>query len=91
MFIDKFVSSILEPKGLDYKLQFCGSTGTNAVEAALKLARKVKNRTNVFSFMGAFHGMSIGSLAATSNAVSRKGEGNIYALPARIHEQFRHD
>jgi diaminobutyrate-2-oxoglutarate transaminase len=75
MFIDKFVSSILEPKGLDYKLQFCGSTGTNAVEAALKLARKVKNRTNVFSFMGAYHGMSIGSLAATSNAVSRKGAG----------------
>lgn len=75
MFIDQFVSSILEPRGLDYKLQFCGSTGTNAVEAALKLARKVKGRTNVFSFMGAYHGMSIGSLAATSDAGSRKGAG----------------
>ena len=74
-FIDKFVGSILEPKGLDYKLQFCGSTGTNAVEAALKLARKVKKRQNIFSFMGAFHGMSIGSLSATSGRSSREGAG----------------
>lgn len=74
-FIDKFVGSILEPKGLDYKLQFCGSTGTNAVEAALKLARKVKKRNNIFSFMGAFHGMSIGSLSATSGRSSREGAG----------------
>ncbi|QKS46622.1 diaminobutyrate--2-oxoglutarate transaminase [Paenibacillus cellulosilyticus] len=74
-FIDYFVEHILEPRGLDYKLQFCGATGTNAVEAALKLARKVKKRTNVFSFMGAFHGMSLGSLAATSNRDSREGAG----------------
>nr|WP_157272880.1 diaminobutyrate--2-oxoglutarate transaminase [Paenibacillus daejeonensis] len=74
-FIDKFVSSVLAPRGLDYKLQFCGSTGTNAVEAALKLARKVKKRETIFSFMGAFHGMSIGSLSATSSRSSRKGAG----------------
>lgn len=74
-FIQKFVNSILYPRGMDYKLQFCGATGTNAVEAALKLARKVKKRTNIFSFMGAFHGMSVGSLSCTSNHSSRQGAG----------------
>lgn len=74
-FMEKFWESIMKPRNLDYKLQFCGPTGTNAVEAALKLARKVKNRSNIFSFMGAFHGMSLGSLAATSNRESREGAG----------------
>lgn len=54
---------------------FCGSTGTNAVEAALKLSRKVKNRINVFAFSGAFHGMTLGSLAMTSDTFSRGGAG----------------
>ncbi|WP_091233540.1 diaminobutyrate--2-oxoglutarate transaminase [Fontibacillus panacisegetis] len=74
-FVTKFVERILKPRDLEYKLQFCGATGTNAVEAALKLARKVKKRTNIFSFMGSFHGMSLGSLSATSNKSSREGAG----------------
>lgn len=74
-FITKFVDHVLKPRNLEYKLQFCGATGTNAVEASLKLARKVKKRTNIFSFMGAFHGMSLGSLSATSNRSSREGAG----------------
>ncbi len=74
-FIEKFIEGVLKPKGLDYKLQFCGPTGTNAVEAALKLARKVKNRTGIFSFMGGFHGMSLGSLSVTGNIQHRKGAG----------------
>ena len=74
-FINDFVEKILKPRNLDYKIQFCGSTGTNAVEAALKLARKVKKRNNIFSFMGGFHGMSLGSLATTSNLSSRAGAG----------------
>lgn len=60
---------------MEYKLQFCGPTGTNAVEAALKLARKYTGRTGVFSFMGGYHGMSLGSLAVTSNRDSRQGAG----------------
>ncbi|MVO98792.1 diaminobutyrate--2-oxoglutarate transaminase [Paenibacillus lutrae] len=74
-FIQSFSSLILKPRELDYKLQFCGPTGTNAVEAALKLARKVTGRTGVFTFMGSFHGMSMGSLAVTSNKESRAGAG----------------
>ncbi len=74
-FINKFNESILNPRGLDYKIQFCGATGTNAVEAALKLARKIKRRAGIFSFMGGFHGMTLGSLAATSNIQNRLGAG----------------
>lgn len=67
-FIEAFVYNILEPRNLDYKLQFVGSTGTNAIETALKIARKVKRRKQVMSFTNGFHGMSMGSLSITGNS-----------------------
>lgn len=72
-FLVKFSEAILIPKKLDYRVQFCGSTGTNAVEAALKLARKVTKRTGIFSFMGAYHGMTLGSLSISGNTAIRSG------------------
>lgn len=74
-FIETFEDTVLKPRGLDYKIQFPGPTGTNAVEAALKLARKVKKRSNIFALMGAFHGMTLGALALTTDKSSRKGAG----------------
>jgi diaminobutyrate-2-oxoglutarate transaminase len=74
-FIESFQRIILAPRGLDYKLQFPGPTGTNAVEAALKLARKVTKRRNVVSFSRGFHGMTLGALAATHNRQARQGAG----------------
>ena len=74
-FIEYFEKNILEPRGFEYKIQFPGPTGTNAVEAALKLARKVKKRNNIFAFMGAFHGMTLGSLSMTTDRDSREGAG----------------
>lgn len=71
-FLETFREKILAPRGLPHKVMFCGSTGTNAVEAALKLARKVTGRDTVFAFSGAFHGMSLGSLAVTSGKDSRQ-------------------
>ncbi|HVU22937.1 MAG TPA: diaminobutyrate--2-oxoglutarate transaminase, partial [Opitutus sp.] len=50
------------------KVQFTGPTGANAVEAALKLARRVKGRRNVIAFTNAYHGLSMGALAATANS-----------------------
>src|SRR5207245_2605463 len=49
-FLDSFQSRILRPRRLDYKVAFTGPTGTNAVEAALKLARKVTGRTSIARF-----------------------------------------
>ncbi|MFG3343706.1 diaminobutyrate--2-oxoglutarate transaminase [Streptomyces sp. NPDC048018] len=74
-FLETFRATVLEPRALPYKVMFPGPTGTNAVEAALKLARKVTGRETVVSFTNAFHGMSLGSLAVTGNATKRAGAG----------------
>ncbi|MFE2889505.1 diaminobutyrate--2-oxoglutarate transaminase [Streptomyces sp. NPDC059272] len=74
-FLTAFGRRILAPRNLDYRVQFCGPTGTNSVEAALKLARKVTGRSTVVAFTGAFHGMSLGSLAVTGNASKRAAAG----------------
>ncbi|KAA3633977.1 MAG: diaminobutyrate--2-oxoglutarate transaminase [Proteobacteria bacterium] len=72
-FLERFNEVVLAPRGFHYKVQFPGPTGTNAVEAAMKLARKVTGRTNVVFFTNAFHGMTVGSLAVTGNAGKRAG------------------
>ncbi|MFF9342485.1 diaminobutyrate--2-oxoglutarate transaminase [Streptomyces sp. NPDC014773] len=74
-FLTEFGARVLGPRRLDYRVQFPGPTGTNSVEAALKLARKVTGRQTVVAFTGAFHGMSLGSLAVTGNASKRAGAG----------------
>ena len=74
-FIERFQQVVLAPRGLDYKFLFPGPTGTNAVETALKLARKATGRTSVFAFRGGFHGMTLGSLSITSNQMKREGAG----------------
>jgi len=74
-FLQKFSDVILAPRELDYKVQFPGPTGTNAVEAALKLARKVTGRETIVSFTNAFHGMTLGSLAVTGDSMKRGGAG----------------
>lgn len=74
-FLERFQEIILAPRGLDYRVQFTGPTGTNAVEAALKLARKVTGRSTVVSFTNGFHGMTLGALAVTGNSAKRDGAG----------------
>jgi diaminobutyrate-2-oxoglutarate transaminase len=74
-FLEAFERHILAPRALDYKIQFCGPTGTNAVEAALKIARKTTGRQNVIAFTNAFHGVSLGALAATGSRAKRGGSG----------------
>ncbi|WP_228000017.1 diaminobutyrate--2-oxoglutarate transaminase [Nocardia australiensis] len=67
--------TLFAPRGLDYKVQFPGPTGANAVEAALKLARKITGRKTILSFTNAFHGMTLGALSVTGNAAKRAGAG----------------
>jgi diaminobutyrate-2-oxoglutarate transaminase len=73
-FLARF-EKILAARGLSYKVQFTGPTGANAVEAALKLARKVTGRTNVLYSHNAYHGLSLGALAVTGNAAKRRAAG----------------
>ncbi|MBO4209106.1 aminotransferase class III-fold pyridoxal phosphate-dependent enzyme, partial [Micromonospora echinofusca] len=74
-FLTCFAETVLRPRGLDYKVQFCGPTGTDAVEAALKLARKATGRRGIVAFTGAYHGMSRGSLAVTGSRRARRAGG----------------
>nr|AMY57899.1 diaminobutyrate--2-oxoglutarate aminotransferase beta subunit [Streptomyces sp. WS043] len=74
-FLESFQNIILRPRDLPYKVMFPGPTGANSVEAALKLARKVKGRESIVSFTNAFHGMSLGALAVTGNSMKRAGAG----------------
>lgn len=74
-FLEAYEKHILAPRGMDYKVMMTGPTGTNAVEAAIKLARKVTGRRNVIAFSNGFHGMTMGALALTGNASKRAGAG----------------
>lgn len=74
-FLTTFEQVILKPRDLDYRVMFTGPTGTNAVEAAIKIARKVTGREMVIAFTNGFHGMTLGALACTGNAAKRSGAG----------------
>lgn len=82
-FITAFNTLILQPRGLNYKMQFTSPTGTSVVESAIKLARKVKNRTNVVAFTNGFHGMSNTALGLTGNRDNRQNaiDSHVFRLP----------
>jgi diaminobutyrate-2-oxoglutarate transaminase len=62
-----YLLSLLPGQGKEYCLQFTGPSGADAVEAALKLAKKYTGRSGVISFSGGYHGMTHGALAVTGN------------------------
>jgi len=83
--LDAIDEILLQPRNMDYKVQFTGPTGTNAVEAAIKLARKSKQRSHIVAFTNAYHGHSLGSLALTGNQyyhdISYGSHNNVSHLP----------
>ncbi|NUM52216.1 MAG: diaminobutyrate--2-oxoglutarate transaminase [Candidatus Hydrogenedentes bacterium] len=74
-FLEALDQIVLRPREMDYCVQFTGPTGTNAVEAALKIARNYTGRTNVIAFTNGFHGVTLGSVAVTGNAHFRSAAG----------------
>ena len=72
-FLDALDHHILSPRGMDHRVMFTGPTGANAVEAAMKIARKKTGRTNIIAFTNGFHGVTMGALAATGNSYHRGG------------------
>ncbi|WP_094292990.1 diaminobutyrate--2-oxoglutarate transaminase [Mycobacterium neumannii] len=89
-FLQNFEQLILKPRDLDYKVQFPGPTGANAVESALKLARKVTGRESIINFTNAFHGMTLGALSVTGNSMKRAGAGIplVHATPMPYDNYF---
>ena len=89
-FLQTFEEQILRPRGLDYKVAFPGPGGANAVEAALKLARKVTGRESIVNFTNGFHGMTLGALSVTGNSMKRGGAGIplVHATPMPFDDYF---
>ena len=66
---------------------FFGNSGTEAVEACLKLSRYATGRSNIIAFLGGFHGRTMGSLALTSSkAIHRRGFGPL--MPGVYHAPY---
>ena len=84
-YMERFVKTILEPRQMPHKLQFMGPTGSNAVEAALKLARRATGRQEVVAFTKGFHGMTLGALACTANAYFRGAAGGPGPVEIELH------
>jgi diaminobutyrate-2-oxoglutarate transaminase len=74
-FLNTLNEKILKPRDMEYMVQFTGPTGTNAVEAAMKLARNVTGQQNIVTFTNGFHGVSLGALSATGNSHHRNAAG----------------
>jgi diaminobutyrate-2-oxoglutarate transaminase len=89
-FLTAFRDRILKPRDLDYKVQFPGPTGANAVESALKLARKISGKESMINFTNAFHGMTLGALSVTGNSMKRGGAGIplVHATPMPYDNYF---
>ncbi|HVV09999.1 diaminobutyrate--2-oxoglutarate transaminase [Amycolatopsis sp.] len=88
--LETLEDKILKPRELEYKVVFPGPGGANAVEAALKLARKVTGKESVINFTNAFHGMTLGALSVTGNSMKRSGAGIplVHATPMPYDQYF---
>ncbi|MFP6851330.1 MAG: diaminobutyrate--2-oxoglutarate transaminase [Pseudomonas sp.] len=80
---DAFVQTLFEllPSEFakDARIQFCGPSGADAVEAAIKLSRTTSSQQTVLSFHGAYHGMTLGTLSLSGNLGPKKSLGGLLA------------
>lgn len=77
----KFVQTLLDcfPKQFadNAKIQFCGPTGADAVEACIKLFKTYTGRENVLAFHGCYHGMTAGTLSLTGSIEAKSKVSNL--------------
>ncbi len=66
-FVETIFSILLEEMQGNVKIQFCSPSGTDAVDAAIKLCKTATGRGTVIAFNGAYHGMGHGAMALTGN------------------------
>ncbi|WP_277621689.1 aspartate aminotransferase family protein [Cyanobacterium aponinum] len=81
-FVEELFASLPENFAKRAKIQFCGPTGADAVEAALKLVKTATGRRSVLSFSGGYHGMSHGALSLTGNIAPKSA---VPGLMADVH------
>ncbi|MBE6349309.1 MAG: aminotransferase class III-fold pyridoxal phosphate-dependent enzyme [Spirochaetaceae bacterium] len=83
---DNFVHTLLSllPKELqeNAKIQFCSPSGTDALDAALKLCKTATGRSSIIAFQGGYHGMGHGALACTGNL---NAKNKVHGLMPDVH------
>ncbi|WP_053014021.1 diaminobutyrate--2-oxoglutarate transaminase [Caldimonas brevitalea] len=84
-FVEELFDCLPEPLAARGRIQFCGPTGADAIEAALKLVKTATGRRGVWAFSGAYHGMTQGALAITGNLSPKQpfggSPGDVQFLP----------
>ncbi|MCI0466646.1 MAG: diaminobutyrate--2-oxoglutarate transaminase [Beijerinckiaceae bacterium] len=74
---ERFIGELFEtlPAGFaaDAKIHFCGPTGADAIEAAIKLVRTATGRRSLMCFRGSYHGMTAGALSLTGDTSAKAG------------------
>ena len=76
-FVQTLFSNLPKELSENAKIQFCSPSGTDAVDAALKLCKTATGRSNVISFAGGYHGMGHGALALTGNLNAKMKVNNL--------------
>lgn len=84
-FLRALEEKILAPRKLHYKVAFPGPAGTNAVEAALKLTRKVTGKYSIAHFGNAFHGMTLGAMSVNGDPATRSNAGVPLPYSVELH------
>ena len=83
-FVEELFAVLPEPLASSGRVHFCSPAGTDAVEAAWKLAQTATGRAGLLAFTGAYHGHSLGSLQATGNVAMRSRLGSLSAPVTRL-------
>ncbi|WP_407315347.1 diaminobutyrate--2-oxoglutarate transaminase family protein [Pseudomonas sp. nanlin1] len=78
-FLKRLVNLFAPSMRDNLKVQFCGPSGSDAVEAALKLCKIATGRNSVIAFHGAYHGMTLGSLSLMGNLKPKQALGGFSA------------
>jgi diaminobutyrate-2-oxoglutarate transaminase len=81
-FVSRLLANLPGRLAHDGKVQFCGPSGADAIEAAVKLFKTATGRRTVLAFHGAYHGMTAGSLALTGNLTAKR---DVAALMPDVH------
>lgn len=71
-FIEELMACLPDEFARTAKIQFCGPTGSDAVEAAIKLFKTVTGRRTLLCFQGGYHGMTAGALSLTGNLTAKQ-------------------
>jgi diaminobutyrate-2-oxoglutarate transaminase len=70
-FIDELFATLPADFAVDAKIQFCGPSGADAIEATIKLVKTATGRRGLMSFHGSYHGMTFGALSLTGDLAAK--------------------